>query len=63
MRCKTASDSQLAPVVTELETAVKSQNTPGIMSMAKEYAAEFSTATFANLVGVGVLEHIKFFGA
>lgn len=61
MRCKTASDPQLAPAVTEPEAAVKSQNTLGIMSMAKKYAAEFSTAAFANLAGVGVLEHVKSF--
>lgn len=61
LRRKTASNPQLAPAVAELEAAVKSQNTPGIMGAVKKYAAEFSTAAFANLAGAGVLELIKSF--
>lgn len=61
LRCKTASNPQLAPAVAELESAVKKQNTSGIMGTVKKYAAEFSTAAFANLAGAGVLELIKSF--
>lgn len=61
LKRKTAGDPQLAPAVTELESAVKSQNTPGIMGAVKKYAAEFSTTAFANLASAGVLELIKTF--
>lgn len=61
LRRKTAGDPQLSPAVTELEAAVKKQNTSGIMGAVKKYATEFSTAAFANLAGAGVLELIKSF--
>lgn len=61
LRRKTAGDPQLAPAVTELEAAVKKQNTSDIMGTIRKYAAEFSTAAFANLAGAGVLELIKSF--
>lgn len=61
LRRKTAGDPQLAPAVTELEAAVKKQSRPSIMGTVKKYAAEFSTAAFANLAGAGVLELIKSF--
>lgn len=61
LRRKTAGDPQLSPAVAELEAAVKKQNTPGIVGTIRKYAAEFSTAAFANLAGAGVLELIKSF--
>lgn len=61
LRRKTAGDPQLSLAVTELEAAVKKQNAPGIMGTIRKYAAEFSTAAFANLAGAGVLELIKSF--
>lgn len=61
LKGRTANDPQLAPAVAELEAAVKKQNMPGIMGTVKKYAAEFSTAAFANLAGAGVLELIKSF--
>lgn len=61
LKDETAGDTTLAPAVTELQTAIKSKNEHSVIQAIGQYAAAFSSATFANLASAGILTLIKAF--
>lgn len=61
LKDKVAMDATLAPAVTELQTAVKSKEGHRVKQIVGQYAAAFSSATFANLASAGILALVKAF--
>lgn len=61
LKAETAGDSILAPAVTELQTAIKSKKEHSVKQVIEQYAAAFSSATFANLASAGILALVNAF--
>lgn len=61
LKDKAATDTALTPAVSELQTAIKNKETNSVRQTIRQYAAEFSSATFANLASAGILALVKAF--
>lgn len=61
LKDKAAADTTLTPVVTELDSAIKSKEEHRIRQVIGQYATAFSSATFANLASAGILALVKAF--
>lgn len=61
LKTETAGDATLSPAVTELQTAIRSKNEHSVVQAIRQYAAAFSSATFANLASAGILALVNNF--
>ena len=61
LKAETAENTTLAPAVTELQTAINSKDGHSVAQVIGQYAAAFSSATFANLASAGILALVRAF--